>query len=130
MKRSDEKVFLVVKESRQSLSGLYSTWAIGSEEGNATELEHMLNTAATMRRAEALVTGEIHREAPCGRCFGLMRKYTEHREAFRNHVNAERVLSCSERPSRESSANMHDQEAARVGLRIGEIGLSCFAFRL
>lgn len=125
LKNAGEEMFLIVEESSTSPSFLYSMWTIQTEDGIATELQHEFHIAATMRLAEAVVTGIVQGERSGGACFGLLRKYSERRELYNITSNAERASPFGERPSRDSMANIQDIENISVGLTTNAIGLLC-----
>lgn len=125
LKNSDEEAFLIVEESSNGLSFLYSSWTIQTEDGIATELQLVFQIAATMRLAEAVVTGVVQGERSGGACFGLVRKYSENRELYNITSIAERASPFGERPSRDSMANIQDIEKISVGLATNAIGLLC-----
>ena len=127
MKRSDGAVFLIVEETSHSLSFLYSVWAVRTDDGNATELQHEFHIAATMRLAEAVITGIVQGEPSGGSCFGLLRKYSENGELHDSACDAERAVPFGERPCRHRTANIQDTEIIPGGLTIAAIGLPCFA---
>ncbi|CAM9835927.1 unnamed protein product, partial [Laminaria digitata] len=120
----DEKVFLIVEESSSYPSFMYSIWTVENEIGNPTELQHLFHIAATMRLAEAVVTGIVHDETTAGGCFGLLRKHSELFSSYDN--DAVRAFPFGECPNGDSEADIQDQETIEYGLKIGANALLCF----
>ena len=124
MSRSDGKTFLVVEESSSSPSFLYSVWAVVSTNDNSIELHLEFRIAATMRLAEAVVTGVVHGEITGGACFGLLRQYSS---VFPSYTDAAvRALPFGEVPDGDSIAPIEDNETIDYGLTISAETLLCF----
>ncbi|CAM9650552.1 unnamed protein product, partial [Laminaria digitata] len=122
----DGQVFLIVEESSSYPSFMYSVWTVTEGDGNLIKLNRLFHIAATMRLAEAVVTGIVQGEITAGGCFGLLRQYSERFETYSN--GAERVLPFGERPDGDSRATIQAQETIEHGLKIGAIALMCFVW--
>lgn len=118
-------VFLIVEESSSYPSFMYSIWTVGSVDGNATELVHEFHIAATMRLAEAVVTGIVHDEISGGGCFGLLRKFSESRAPYGSV--ALRASPFGEHPAGDS-VSIEQLENVEVGLEISVDALLCFVW--
>lgn len=74
LNRTDGHTFLIVEESSNNPSFLYSVWTNnGAQFGNSTELSHLFYIAATMRLAEAVVTAIVQGKTSGRECFFLVR---------------------------------------------------------
>ena len=122
----ESKVFLVVEESSTSPSFLYSVWVVGNQSAFSTELNHVFHIAATMRLAEAVVTGIVHGETSGGGCFGLLRSFSERRVPYNSTVR--RALPFGECPNGDSTAKIEDTETIVYGLKIGIEALLCIVW--
>lgn len=71
------EVYLIVEESSNYPSFLYSVWTAQSSDGVSIDLTREFHIAATMRLAEAVVTGIVHGEINGRYCFELVRMYSE-----------------------------------------------------
>ncbi|CAM9453800.1 unnamed protein product, partial [Laminaria digitata] len=117
------EVFLIVEESSSYPSFLYSIWSVGSPDDTPTELEHKFHIAATMRLAEAVVTGIVHGEISGGACFGLLRKFSQSQKPYGSV--ADRASPFGEHPAGDS-VEIQQLEKIEVGLEIGVNALVCF----
>ena len=118
-------VYLVVEESSSYPSFLYSIWTVEPQNDTSTalELQHEFHIAATMRLAEAVVTGIVHGEVSGGGCFGLLRKFSESREPYGSVAN--RASPFGEHPTGDH-VDIQELEKVEVGLQIGVNALTCF----
>ena len=120
------EVYLVVEESSTSPSFLYSVWVVGKQSALTTELNHVFHIAATMRLAEAVVTGIVHGDTSGGGCFGLLRSFSESRVSYDN--TAQRALPFGECPNGDNTAQIEDTETIEYGLKIGVNALLCIVW--
>ena len=125
MTRSDGEVSLIVEESSSYPSFLYSIWTTGNINGTSTELVHKFHIAATMRLAEAVVTGIVHGDVSGGTCFGLLRKFSESREPYGSV--ALRASPFGEHPAGDS-VQIEQLENVEVGLEVNGDALLCFVW--
>lgn len=118
------ETFLVVEESSSYPSFLYSVWKAGTESTDSIELQHEFHISATMRLAEAVVTGIVHGgEVSGGSCFGLLRKFSESLESYGSVAN--RASPFGEHPTGDT-VDIQKLEKVEVGLEIGVNALVCF----
>lgn len=120
----DQKVFLIVEESSSYPSFMYSVWSASTNDSNSTELQHEFHIAATMRLAEAVVTGIVHGETTGGGCFGLLRQYSYRFSSY--DKEAVRAFPFGESPGGDSNANIQDMETLEYGLQMDTKALMCF----
>lgn len=129
MKRDvDGKEFLIVEESSSSPSFMYSVWNFNVGTNDSIELHPMFQIAATMRLAEAVVTGIVHGETTGGGCFGLLRRYSEMVSAYK--PDAVRAVPFGECPDGGSDTLIEIMEAIDYGLKISPNVLLCFVLVL
>lgn len=129
MKRDeDQQEFLIVEESSSSPSFMYSVWKFSMGTGDSIELHPVFHIAATMRLAEAVVTGVVHNETTGGGCFGLLRQYSERSPSYRPDVR--RAVPFGECPEGDSDTPIEDNEAIDYGLHISANVLLCFVLVL
>ena len=122
MTSSEGEVFLIVEEDISYPSFLYSVWTVGRQNGLSTELKHAFHIAATMRLAEAVVTGIVHGEISGGGCFGVLRKFSETRRPCEGVVL--RASPFGEHPTGDR-VKIQDLEHIEVGLKISMNALVC-----
>lgn len=120
----DQKIFLIVEESSSYPSFMYSVWSASTNHGDSTELQHEFHIAATMRLAEAVVTGIVHGETTGGGCFGLLRQYSYRFSSY--DKDAVRAFPFGESPGGDSSGNIQDLETIEYGLQMDTKALVCF----
>lgn len=123
MTRYDGKAFLIVEESSSYPSFLYSVWTVGKIASASIELKHEFHIASTMRLVEAVVTGIVHGEISGGGCFGLLRKFSETREACDDVLF--RASPFGEHPTGDT-VHIQALEHIEVGLQVGLNALICF----
>ena len=121
----DDKVFFVVEEISSYPTFMYSVWSVVPKSIDSNEVQPMFHIAATMRLAEAVVTGVVHGETTGGGCFGLLRQYSDRFSSY--DKEAVRAFPFGESPGGDSNANIQDLETLEYGLKIDTAALLCFA---
>lgn len=123
LNRTGGDTFLIVEESSNHPSFLYSIWKKGTQHDSYVELNHVFHIAATMRLAEAVVTAIVHNRTTGFDCFSLVRENSE-TEA---EENSERAKPFGEDPD-DSKVEISSLETIECGLEFDLKAFICLMF--
>ena len=122
---TDGEVFLVVEESSTYPSFLYSVWTAIPQDDDPIELRHKFHIAATVRLAEAVVTGIVHGKPSGKYSFELVRVYSEN--GTRSDGEITRAEPFGEHPTHDR-VKIDDLETIQCGLEVDVKALIFLAF--
>ncbi|CAM9536369.1 unnamed protein product, partial [Laminaria digitata] len=127
LNKSAEETFLVVEESSNYPSFLYSVWTNGTQHDDSVELKHLFHIAATVRLAEAVVTAIVQNKTTGLDSFLLVRVNSVSEDRAINSSNPTRAKPFGENPPDEKVL-IQNVETIPCGLEFDLIALICSVF--
>lgn len=132
MNHSGGDTYLVVEESSNYPSFLYSVWTNGTRSGDQIELIHEFHIGSTVRLAEAVVTAIVHDKISGRECFMLVRENSENYNHNENEEQDDTTSLLRAKPFGEDPTNdlveIEELEILECGLKLDLKGLICLVF--
>ena len=132
LNRSDGDTFLIVEESSNYPSFLYSVWKNETQHHDVIELTHVFYIGATVRLAEAVVTAIVHGKTSGRECFMLVRENSDNDNQNENGEEGDTSSSPRATPFGEDPTNdlveIEDLETLECGLKLDLKALICLVY--
>lgn len=132
LNHSGGDTYLVVEESSNYPSFLYSVWTNGTRSGDQIELNPVFHIGSTVRLAEAVVTAIVHGKTSGRECFMLVRENSEHYNHNENEEQDDSMSLLRAKPFGEDPTNdlvdIEDLETLECGLKLDLKALICLVF--
>ena len=125
LNKTNEEVYLIVEESSNYPSFLYSVWTANSTDDDSVELNHEFHLASTVRLAEAVITGIVHGNTSGKYSFELVRIYSEN--GNQSDGDVDRAEPFGEQPTNDR-VRIEQLESIQCGLEVDQkavIFLAC-----